>query len=86
MENTTKTVDLGHGITKTISRRTYGNKVTDYERNGVIVRVIEFPGHMNVGRSNAEVFVYGGGGRTRTYKDISNAHAKAYEMLVEATR
>lgn len=92
----TKVIDLGHGITKTITvefirtdeygRDIYGNKVTDYGRNGITVRVIEYPWHTNYGRENAHVYIVGGEGRARSYKDNCNAHAKAYEMLIEATR
>lgn len=91
-----KFVELGRGITKTISRdflRTddrgrdiYAEKVTDYERNGVIVRVVEHSGYMPWGRENAHVWRVDGEGRSRSYKDTCNAHAKAYEMLIEATR
>lgn len=91
-----KVIDLGHGITKTITRRfvrtdergrdIYGVKVTDYERNGVMVRCVEFPGYSPYGRDNARVFVVGGKQRERSFKDTSNANATAYEMLVELTR
>lgn len=91
-----KVVNLGHGTTKTITRRflrtnengkdIYGDKITDYERNGVTVRVIEFAGYSAYGRDNARVFQVGSKKRERSYKDTHNAHAKAYEMLLEATR
>lgn len=91
-----KFVELGRGITKMIwrefirtdehGREIYGDKKTDYERNGVTVRVVEHPWHTNYGRENAHVYIVGGKGRARSYKDTCNAHAKAYEMLIEATR
>lgn len=91
-----KVIDLGHGITKTITRKfirtdergrdIYGDKVTDYERNGVTVRCIEFVGYSPYGRSNARVFVVNGKQCERSFKNTSNANATAYEMLVELTR
>lgn len=91
-----KFADLGRGTTKTITRefiRTddrgrdiYGDKVTDYERGGVDVRVVEHVGFSPYGRENAHVFIVGSNNRVRSYKDTCNAHAKAYEMLIEATR
>lgn len=90
-----KVVDLGHGITKTVIRRflrtdergrdIYGDKITNYERNGVTVCCVEFPGYSSYGLDNARVFVVGGKQRERSFKDKSNANDTAYKMLIELT-
>ena len=58
--------------------------VSDYSKGDVIVRVIEHRGRCSIGRENAEVFqVKPVAGRTRTFKHVDRAYAKAWEMLDE---
>lgn len=92
-----KEIDLGHGVTKTVTRRflrrdedngraIFAAPETDYTKNGVTVRVVESAGNVPWGRENAYVFVLGSSSPTRTYKHKANAHAKAFELLTEIAR
>ena len=94
MENITKEIDLGHGITKTVTRRwlrhddardreIYAAPHTTYAKNGVTVHVEESAGYMTYGRENATVWVDGGLAATRSFKHKENAHRKALELLNE---
>lgn len=58
------------------------NVVTDYTFKGRTVRVIDFRTNFGAGRSNAELLQLGTDRPARTYKSVSNAHAKAVELLL----
>lgn len=97
MKNITKEIDLGHGITKTVTRRwlrhddardreIYAAPHTTYTKDGVTVHVEENPGYMPYGRENAHVWVEGSNAKVRAFKHKENAHAKAFELLHELAR
>lgn len=56
--------------------------VTDYTFKGRTVRVIDHRSTTSYGRNNAELVQLGTDRPTRTYKSVSNAHAKAVELLL----
>lgn len=63
------------------------HKVTHYTMGNVSAKVIEFPTKCHVGRNNAEMTPRAADGsylKTRTYKNVSNAHAKAVEYVLES--
>lgn len=69
-------------VTKEYRRNKLWNVVTDYTLNGRTVRVIDFRTNCGAGRSNAELLQLGTDRPARTYKSVSNAHAKAVELLL----
>lgn len=92
---TIETTEDRRGVVKTAMRRANPlpyvpdnyDYVTDYERAGVVVRVVETGCENACGRENATVRqIAPTCGRLRTYKHVGNAHAAAYEMVIEATR
>ena len=99
MEKTTKTITgtMYNGIeyTKTIKEwfveiggkpRRRRETVTDYSKNGVKVRVIDFGtrGSLYGDRKNAHVFqIEPEYSKTRTFSNVENAHAKAIELVLE---
>lgn len=74
------------GIVKDATWYTLSHRVTHYAKGNVSADVIEFPTRCHVGRNNAEMHPRAADGsylKTRTYKDVSNAHAKAIEYVLE---
>ena len=75
------------GIMKDATWRMLSSRVTHYTKGNVSAKVIEFPTKCHVGRNNAEMIPRAADGsylKTRTYKDVSNAHAKAIEYVLES--
>lgn len=72
-------------IASDVIRYILSHRVTHYTMGKVSADVIEFPTKCHVGRNNAEMIPRSADGsclRTRTYKDVSNAHAKAIEYVL----
>lgn len=95
-EHETETHVAPSGITKTTKKvfrvreadgkRVPDRVVTDYEKDGARARVVDFCSYsMSYGRQNAQMTGYyknGASTRIRTFKDVSNAHAKAVEFVI----
>ena len=61
----------------------YRHIITDFEKGDKAARVIEYSGYCSFGRQNAEMFqTRPTVGKTRTYKHVENAKAKAIELVL----
>lgn len=86
-----KVVENVYEVTKSkihsdVNIYTLSHKVTHYTAGTLAAHVVEFPTKCHVGRNNAELHVQyadGSFGKTRTYKRVDNAHAKAIEFLLD---
>lgn len=86
-----KVVENVYEVTKSkihsdVNIYTLSHKVTHYTMGKISADVVEFPTKCHVGRNNAEMHPRTANGsylKTRTYKSVANAHAKAIEYVLE---
>lgn len=82
----TKTTEKTFRVRSADGKRVPDRVVTYYEKDGVSARVVDFCScQMSYGRQNAQMTGYHKDGaftRIRTFKDVSNAHAKAVEFVL----
>ena len=85
--------DIHHGITTTTTK-IYDSAddvrpsmvLTDYRKGDYMYRVVDFRSTCSIGRQNAEMFqLLPNGGKTSTFKYVDRAHARAIELLLDAT-